>query len=112
MQNCTTGDQEVNKALCAVPCAQPGWLFGNNHPPDSKVKPDRNFPLCPLFFSLAIKTLARKICDISQIQGVNTEGVERIIPLCTGDTLPYIINPDTSAPAARGLVEELAFTSG
>lgn len=57
-----------------------------------------------LFF-LAIKTLARKRCDNSLIQGVNAEGVERIIPLCTGDTLPCIINPDTSAPAACGLAE-------
>lgn len=92
-----------------VPCAQPGWVFGNNHPPGSKVKPDRNFPSHPLLFSLAIKTLARKICDNSQIQRVNTEGVEGIIPLCTGDTLPYIISPDTSAPAACGLAEGLVW---
>lgn len=90
--------------------AQPGWVFGNNHPPDPKVKPDRNFPFCPLLFSLAIKTLARKICDNSWIQGVNTEGVGRVIPLCTGDTLPSITNSDTSAACA--LVEGLVFTPG
>lgn len=76
------------------------------------MKPDWNFPLCPLLFSQAIKTLARKICTISQIQGINTEGVGRRISLCTGDTLLYITNPDTSAPAASGLVDELGFASG
>lgn len=115
MQNCTIWDQEVNKAnkaLCVVLCAQPGWVFGIDHPPDSKVKPGRNFPLCPLLFSLAIKTLAWKICDNSQIEGVNTGGVGKIIPLCAGDTLPYIKTPDISAAAACGLVEGLVFTPG
>lgn len=87
-------------------------MFRNSHLPHSRVKPDGNFPLCPLVFSQAIKTLARKISNNSQIQGINTEGVERRISLCTGDTLLYITNLNTSALAASDLVEEFGFSSG
>ncbi|NWX86169.1 LORF2 protein, partial [Nothoprocta ornata] len=73
---------------------------------------DRNFPLRPLLFSQAIKTLARRICNNSEIQGINIEGVEKRISLCTGDILLYITKPDTSTPAASDLIEELGLASG
>lgn len=65
----------------------------------------------PITLSSGNQTLARKIGNNSQIQSINTEGVERSISLCTGDTLLYITNLDTSAPAASGLTEELGFAS-
>ncbi|NXI61342.1 LORF2 protein, partial [Anseranas semipalmata] len=73
---------------------------------------DRIFPLCPLLFSQAIETLARKIRNNSQIQGINTEGVESRISLRADDTLLYITKPGTSAPAASDLIEERSFAAG
>lgn len=84
----------------------------NSHLPGPRQKLDGDFPLCPLLFSQAIETLARKICNNSQIQGINTEGVESRISLRADDTLLYITKPGTSAPAASDLIEECGFAAG